>query len=190
MWKLRDIIVAAILSVVCGAIYMGWDWITTPLFSSAMSPVAGALVNGLWWIAAGLVPYIVRRPGAAFFSELVSATVEFLFGSPYSLGAVISGVVQGAGAELGFSFWRWRRYSWTSMAVAGALGGVGNTVQWYFEYQGYQYSTWVIIGYTVVTMISGAVLAGVLPKLIGDALLRTGALRNFEIGKQARAQLK
>ncbi|PWI57771.1 hypothetical protein BM613_07265 [Sulfoacidibacillus thermotolerans] len=186
MWKLRDIVVAAILSVVCGAIYMGWDWITNPLFASTMSPIVGALVNGLWWIAAGLVPYIIRRPGAAFFSEVVSACVEFLFGSPYSLGAVISGLVQGAGSELGFALWKWRRYDLIPMLVAGALGGVGNSIQWYFEYQGDQYSIPVIIGYTLVTMLSGAILAGALPKWIGDALLRTGTLRNFEIAKQRR----
>jgi len=186
MWKLRDIIVAAILAVVCGAIYMGWDWVTNPLFAASMSPIVGAIVNGLWWIAAGLVPYIIRRPGAAFIAELVSSCVEFLFGSPYSLGVIISGLAQGIGPELAFGAGRYKRYGYRTMMIAGALGGLGNSVQWYFEYQGYSYSIPIIIGYTVVTMISGAILAGVLPKLIGDALLRTGVLRNFEIGRDAR----
>jgi energy-coupling factor transport system substrate-specific component len=186
---LRDIIVAALLAVVCGAIYQGWDVVTTPLFASTVSPMAGALVNGIWWIAAGLIPYIVRRPGAAFLAEVVSSAAELLFGSTYGIaGSLISGLFQGVGPEVAFALFGWRRYSWWVMALSGALGGAGADIQWYFQYQGYQYSHVVIVGYMLITIVSGAVLAGLLPKWIGDALLRTGVLRNFEIGRQAAAR--
>ncbi len=185
MWKLRDIVVAAILSVVCGAIYMGWDFFNQAL-TAAWSPVAQGLLNGLWWLAAGLVPYIIRRPGAAFFAEVVSAFFEFAFGSPYQFGAVISGLVQGAGSEVGFALGRWRHYNAGFMMLAGALGGVGNTLQYYFQYGGNKLAFGVMFGYFVTTVISGAILGGLLPKWIGDALNRTGTLRNFEIGRQAR----
>lgn len=189
MWKLRDIVVGAILSVVFGAVYMGWDWLTS-LFPTTISPVVQGLWNGVWWLAAGLVAYIVRRPGAAFLAEVVSAFFEFAFGSPYGFGAVISGLVQGAGAEVGFGLGRWRSYNMGMMALSGALGGVGNTFQWYFQYGGDKYGFGIVIGYLVTTMLSGAILAGVLPKLIGDALTRTGVLRNFEVGRQARLQTR
>lgn len=190
VWKLRDIVLAAILSVVCGAVYLGWDVLTQPLFSSAASPAVGAAVNGMWWIAAGLVPYIVRRPGAAFLAEVVSAFFEFAFGSPYGTGAIVSGIVQGLGAEAGFAAGGYRRYGTGSMFLAGALAGVGNSIQWLFQYGGVKYAPAVIVGYIAVTLVSGAVLGGGLPKKIGDALNRTGGLRNFELGRQTRAGYK
>ncbi|MBX6353237.1 MAG: ECF transporter S component [Thermoflavifilum sp.] len=186
MWKLREIIVAAILSVVCGVIYLGWDNLTMPLFSSTVSPAVQGLVNGVWWIAAGLVAYIVRRPFAAFLGGLVSAVVEFLLGSPYGTGAIISGLVQGGGAEVGLLLGGWRRWSLPWMMLSGAVGGIGNTLQWYFQYGGDKYSAGIVVGYLVTTCMSGAVIAGLIPKLIGDALRRAGVVRNFEIGRQAR----
>jgi len=190
MWKLRDVVLGAILSVVCGAIYLGWDNLTGPIFSGTLSPVWQGLFNGVWWIAAGLVAYVVRRPGAAFFAGVVSAVCEFAFGSPYGVGAIISGLVQGGGAEVGLSMGRWRRYSLGWMMWSGAVGGIGNALQWYFQYGGDKYAVGIVIGYIVTTMLSGAVIAGLVPKLIGDALLRTGSVRNFEIGKQARVVQK
>ncbi|MBX5437435.1 MAG: ECF transporter S component [Alicyclobacillaceae bacterium] len=186
MWKLRDIIVAVILSVVCGAFYMGWDYLTTPLFSATFSPVIAGLVNGAWWIAAGLVAYIVRRPGSAFFAGVVSAFFEFVFGSPYGAGAIISGLLQGAGAEVGLMLGGWRRWGTGMMMLSGAVGGIGNFIQWYFQYGGNQFRIAVVIGYLVTTLLSGAVIAGLVPKWIGDALNRAGVVRNFEIGRQAR----
>lgn len=186
MWKLREIVLGAILAVVFGVIYMGWDWLNS-LLPTTLSPIVLGLFNGVWWMAAGLVAYIVRRPGAAFFAEVVSAFFEFAFGSPYGAGAMISGLLQGAGAEAGFALGRWRRYSVGMMVLSAALGGVGNTLQWYFQYGGNQYRVGIIVGYLLTTMLSGAVFAGLLPKLIGDALNRAGVLRNFELGRQTRA---
>ena len=186
MWKLRDIVVAAILSVVSGAVYMGWDFLTQ-VMTATWSPAAAGLVNGLWWVAAGLVPYIVRRPGAAFLAETVSALCELAFGSPYGPAVIISGLVQGAGAEAGFALGGWRRYNLGWMLLAGALGGVGNSVQYYFQYGGNKLAFGMMLGYVLTTMASGAVLGGWLPKVIGDALYRTGSLRNFEIARQRRA---
>ncbi len=188
MWKLRDIVVTVILSVVCGAIYMGWDWLAT--VTGGASPWLLGLMNGVWWIASVLVAYIVRRPGAAFLGGAVSALFEWAFGSPYGAGALISGLVQGGGAEVGLLLFGWKRYSTSVLMFAGAFGGVGNIIQWYFQYGGGQYSLVNQIGYIITTLISGAILGGLLPKWIDDALYRTGALRNFEIGKQKRALSK
>ncbi|GMA49649.1 hypothetical protein GCM10025857_10060 [Alicyclobacillus contaminans] len=100
---------------------------------------------------------------------------------------LISGLLQGGGTELGLLLFGWKRYGTGVLMLAGAIGGVGNTVQWLTQYGGASYSFGNIVGYTVATLLSGAILAGLLPKWIDDALFRTGSLRNFEIGKQKRA---
>lgn len=181
-WKLRDIVVAAILAVVSGAVYLGWD-ILFKFVPSSVNPIVLALFNGLWWIAAGIVPYIVRRPGAALFAESVGGLVEFLLGSPYGIQAFTIGIAQGLGVELGFAFGVWRRYGWGSMLLATALGGIGNYVYSYFYYGVNDYSAALQVGYIVASMVSGAVLSGLLSKLVGDALRRTGVLRNFPIAQ-------
>ncbi len=183
-WKLRDIVAATMLSVVSGAIYLGWD-LLYKFVPSGVNPVVLAAFNGLWWIAGGIVPYIVRRPGAAVLAESIGGFVEFALGSPYGIQAFTIGIAQGLGIELGFALTRYRSYSLASMLFATALGGVGNYVYSYFYYGVDKYSGATQMGYLIVTMISGAILAGLISKLVGDALKRTGTLRNFAIAKSA-----
>ncbi len=185
MWKLRDIVVMVILSVVCGIVFRLWD-VISPSLTMAWVPGQG-FINGLWWLAAGLIPYIIRRPGAALIAEIVAAIIEFVLLSPWGIGGIYSGIFQGLGAEVAFMLFAWKRYNTGVLLLAGALAGVGCNLQWYFAYGGNQYSTLVIILYSVFTMISGAIFGGLLPKWIGDALHRTGVVRNFEIGRAARA---
>lgn len=182
-WKLRDIVVAAVLAVVSGAVYLGWD-LLFKFVPSSVNPIVLALFNGLWWIAAGIVPYIVRRPGAALLAESVGGLVEFLLGSPYGIQAFTIGIAQGLGVELGFAIGGWKRYSLGWMLFSTAMGGIGNYIYSYFYYGVNDYTPGLQIGYVIATLISGAVLAGLLSKLVGDALRRTGVLRNFAIAKE------
>jgi len=185
MWKLRDVVVMVILSVVCGGIYRIWD-VVTALFTIAWVPGQG-LINGLWWIAAGLIPYIIRRPGAALIAEIVAAIIELALGSNWGIQGVLSGIYQGAGAEIAFMLFAWRKYNTPVMLLSGALAGLGFSLQWLFYYKGDAYSLLTIVLYILLTLISGAVFGGLLPKWIGDALNRAGIVRNFELGKQTRA---
>lgn len=182
-WKLRDVVLMAILSVICGVVYTGWD-LATKVPLQVWHPVLQAVLNGVWWLAAGLIPYIIRRPGAAFIAEFVSAIVEMLINiGGYSIYGVESGLLQGFGAEIAFAIFAWRRYNYGVMSLAGALAGLGYCVQYYFQYGGNSLPVNELLAYIAVTMASGAVLGGWLPKWIGDALKRTGVLRNFAIAR-------
>jgi energy-coupling factor transport system permease protein len=185
MWKLRDIIVAVILSVVCGVIYLAWDYLYN--FVANASPWIQGIINGMWWIASGLVAYIVRRPGAALLAGIVSAMAEAGLGGAFGMATLLSGLLQGGGMEIGFAIFTWKRYNAIILMLAGAIGGIGNFVQWYFQYGGNAYTFGNQVGYLLTTLLSGAILAGLLAKLVGDALYKTGVLRNFEIAKQMRA---
>ncbi|WP_206918389.1 ECF transporter S component [Alicyclobacillus suci] len=182
-WKLREIVTMVILSVVCGAIYRAWD-VVTNLFSIGWVPGQG-MINGLWWLASGLIPYIVRRPGAALMSEVIAAVVELGLGSNWGLGGLLSGLVQGIGAEVAFLLFGWRKYHGSILMLSGALAGIAFSLQWYVQYGGHMYQASIVVFYTVITMVSGAVLGGLLPKWLADALKRTGVLRNFQIAKKS-----
>ncbi len=180
-WKMRDIVLTAIFSALSGAIYLGWDFLFKAV--PVANPVAAAAFNGLWWIAGGIVPYVIRRPGAALLAESIGGFVEFALGSPYGIQAFTIGIAQGLGIEMGFMLGRYRRYSPLWVMFSCALGGIGNYVYSYFYYGVNQYTAAIQLGYIVVTMLSGAVLAGLLSWLIARALGRTGVLNNFQGGR-------
>jgi len=182
-WKMRDIVLTAVFAAICGAIYLGWD-----LFFKAfpvVNPIVSASFNGLWWIAGGIVPFIIRKPGAALLAEAIGGFMEFALGSPYGIQAFTIGIAQGVFIELGFMLGRYRHYSLFWVLLSCSLGGIGNYIYSYFYYGVNQYSAFNQVGYLVVTMISGAVLAGLLSWLIGRGLQRTGVLQNFAIGRQS-----
>ncbi len=179
-WKLRDVVVMVILSVVCGGLYRIWD-VLYPLVNTAWVPSQGML-NGLWFIASGLIPFIIRRPGAALLAELVAAMIEQALGSQFGLQNLVWGLTQGIGAEIAFAIFAWRLYPAPVMMLSGALAGIGASLTWYF--QGGNVDTGSIIFlYFLFSVISGAIAGGMIPKWIGDALYRAGILRNFAIAK-------
>ena len=54
------------------------------------------------------------------FAEMVAAFAEVATGNPAGLILLLSGAVQGAGAELPFLLTRWRNYGWPVLLASGA----------------------------------------------------------------------
>jgi energy-coupling factor transport system substrate-specific component len=173
-----------VFAIVCGGLYRVWDLVYDLLPGTAYA--AQAATTGLWMIAGVIVPYIVRRPGAALLAELIAAAIENMLGGQWGLSNMVSGLIQGIGSELVFLFFAYRRFNLLTCVLSGALASFAGVVQWYFQYGGDSMSAWVIFEYTVVALVSGAILGGWLPKSIGDALKRAGALRRFAIGQTDR----
>jgi energy-coupling factor transport system permease protein len=182
-WRTVDIVVAAAVAVAFGVAFLAWNALavaTTPAF--AFFPPAQAVLNGLWLLPAVLVGLIVRRPGAAFFGGFVAAAVSVVLGSVYGVDALISGLVQGAGAELGFALGLYRRWNLPFAILSGALAGLAATfhdVPIYYRDAGVD--VWLV--YAIASVASGAVVAGVGAWLLVRALVRTGALREFAVGR-------
>ena len=180
-------VVAAVVAAILGLIYMAYS-----VLWMAVSPLLGTvpvmILYGFYFSAGILVPYIIRKPGAAIAGETIAAIVEVLAGSPFGVAAILAGFVQGVGAEVGFAVGRWRSYSLAIMGLAGALSAIlayGHD----FVLLGYsQFGTDIQIGIFVTMVVSGIVLGGWFSKAIGDALARTGVLASFAIGRD-RSQL-
>jgi len=185
-WRIVDIVVAAAVAVAFGVVFLAWNGLaaaTLPLF--AFLPPAQAIMNGLWLLPAVLVGLIVRRPGAAFFGGLVSAAVSVLLGSPYGADALVSGAIQGAGAELGFAIGLYRGWTLPFAILAGALSGLFATLHDVLVY--YPDADAVVWGvYGVASIVSGALVAGVGAWLLLRALVGTGVLRDFAAGREQR----
>lgn len=183
-WRIVDIVVAAVIAVAFGVVFVAWNAIyaaTVPLF--AFLPPLQAVMYGTWLVPGVLVALIVRRPGAAVFGGLVSAAVSVLLGSPYGVDGLVSGALQGAGAELAFLFGLYRRWTLPFAVLAGALAGAVAAIHdILLYYPDVERAFWVI--FTAATVISGAVVAGLGSWLIVRALVSTGVLSEFAVGRE------
>lgn len=182
-WRIVDIVVAAVVAVAFGAAFLAWNALavaTVPAF--AFLPPAQAVLNGLWLLPAVLVGLIVRRPGAALFGGFVSAVVSVLLGSVYGADALISGAIQGAGAELGFAIALYRRWTLPVAALAGAIAGLFATVHDVIVYYpDADADVWAV--YAVASVASGAIVAGGGAWLLLRALVAAGVLGDFAAGR-------
>jgi energy-coupling factor transport system substrate-specific component len=185
-WRLVDIVVAAVVAVAFGAVFLAWNTIyaaADPLF--AFLRPAQAVLYGVWLLPGVLVGLIVRRPGAAFFGGLVSAAVSVLLGSPYGADALVSGAIQGGGAELGFALGLYRAWNLPVAMLAGALSGAAaaiHDIAVYYRDTGADF--WAVYG--IAAVASGVIIAGVGGWMLLRALVATGVLAEFEAGRQQR----
>jgi energy-coupling factor transport system substrate-specific component len=185
-WRVVDIVVAAVVAVAFGAVFLFWNAAyaaADPVF--AFLRPAQALLYGVWLLPGVLVGLIVRRPGAAFFGGLVSAAVSVLLGSPYGADALVSGAIQGAGAELGFAIGLYRVWNLPIAMLSGALAGAAAAIHdlpLYYADTGTDF--WIV--YAVATIASGALVAGIGAWLLLRALVATGVLGDFAAGREQR----
>jgi energy-coupling factor transport system substrate-specific component len=135
-------------------------------------------------VVAGL---LVRKPGAAVFASTLAAAVSILLGSPYGGIIVIYGVVQGIGGELGFLLTRYRSFGWATAILAGITAGLSTSIldlSLYYPVSA-DYPFWSFTApYTLFTVLSSVLLAGIVGLLLVRALARTGALSAFAAGRR------
>jgi energy-coupling factor transport system substrate-specific component len=182
-WTTRELVVAAVLAVAVGVIFWGWGLLWSSAFQAIPFPFHYALV-GVWMVGGLLVPYIVRRPGAALMGELVAAFVSMALGNQWGILTMASGVVQGVGAELVFAGFRWKSFTGVALYGAAAVAGACSILLDTFVYSYYATYTWgSIILAAVLCVIGSVVLGGGLSQFLGEALAKTGVLSGLAISK-------
>ena len=187
-WRVIDIVTAAVLGVACGLIFVVWNQVggASYEFLKTIGPGVGGLVTGVWLLGGTLGGYVIRKPGAALFVELLAATVSMGLGSQWAIATLYSGLAQGLGAEIVFALVAYRRFT---VWVAAAAGALSFACEWVLELftegnlgKGVAYN----VVYLVCGALSGVVLAGVLAWALTNALAKTGALDRFASGRGAR----
>lgn len=185
-WRVVDIVVASVLGVAGGLVFAVWNtaW---PAISNTLAffPPASAILVGVWLFPAVLGGLIVRKPGAAVYTELVAAALSAFIGNQWGFATVWYGLVEGLGAEVVFALMLYRRFGPTTAVLAGA--GAGVTVGLMDSLLYYPtFSAGYKISYIVLAVISGAVIAGLGSWALTRALARTGALAPLASGRTAR----
>ena len=182
-WRTVDIVVAAAIAIAFGVVFWAWNQLwaaVTPAFVAI--PPAQNILYGVWLVPAVLAGLIIRKPGAALFTELVAASVSAILGSQWGLDAIVSGALQGLGAEIVFLVVGYRR--WTlAVALIAAIGTaiaawVHDTPLYYADLG--LSAQLVILAFMVVSAI---VIAGLGSWLLMRSLVQTGVLAQFPAGR-------
>lgn len=186
-WRVVDIVVAAVLGVACGLIFVAWNSIGYAGFLAidALTPGLGGLAAGVWFLAGPLGALIIRKPGAALLVELLAGFMSMAIGNQWGWTTMYSAFAQGLGAEIVFAIFAYRRFNAAVAILAGIGAGVGAAVN-EFILGNWAKSVAFNAIYGVSLMISGAILAGLLGWLLTRALARAGALDRFAAGREAR----
>ncbi|KQB83702.1 ECF transporter S component [Corynebacterium oculi] len=187
-WRVVDIVVAAILGLACGLIFVVWNsagalWLEA---MNALTPGLGGLATGVWLLGGVIGGLVIRKPGSALFTELLAAVASALLGSQWGASTVYSGLAQGLGAELIFALFAYRSFRLPTAMLAGVGAGIGVFILELFTAGHLARSLEYNAIYLVCLMISGALLAGALGYGLVRALARTGALDRFAAGREVR----
>ena len=184
-WRTIDIVVASVIAVAFGVIFWAWNivWSATE-GAFTFFPPAQAILYGIWLMPAVLGGLIIRKPGAALYTETVAAVLSALLGAKWGATVIPQGIVQGIGAELAFAALRYRSFTLPTAVLAGALTGLSAAVfdfiVWNSTYALWEYR----VPYAVATIVSGALIAGVGSWALTRALAQTGVLDRFASGRE------
>lgn len=183
-WRVVDIVVASVLGVAGGLVFSVWNASSAPL-REAMVPPASAIIVGVWLFPAVLGALIVRRPGAAVYTELVAAVLSALVGNEWGFATVWYGLVEGLGAEVVFAMLLYRRYGLPTALLAGAGAGVAVGMMDSLIYYPETLDTGGRLAYIGIAVVSGVIIAGLGSWALTKALAETGTLAPMASGRAA-----
>lgn len=192
-WRVVDIVVAAVLGVALGLVFWAWNTVGYAWFIAmdGLTPGLGGIAVGIWLIGGVIGGLVIRKPGAALLVEVIAAIVSMLIGNVWGVSTVLSGLVQGLGAELIFALFLYRRFT---LPVAILAGAGAAAAAWIFElFYGSSPNILKTLEFNLIylgsVLASGAVLAGVVGWAAVRTLAATGALNRFAAGREARREV-
>ncbi len=184
-WRVVDIVVASVIAVAVGVLFFAWSagYSGISVLTAGFPPLGG-LYTGGWLIAGVLGGLIIRKPGAAIYCETLAAAVSALVGTQFGISVLLSGAIQGAGAELVFLLFLYRKWNLPVALLAGLGAGLALAISENILYNAL-WSLQFQLLYVLFAGISGVVIAGLLSWLAMRGLARTGVLSAFAAGRTA-----
>ncbi len=184
-WALKDVVLVVILGVVFGFLYwvLVQGWLALSVVTGPFGDLTQHVLLGGWLLVAPLAVAITRRPFSGVLAEVLASVIEVIFlGSAVGPLLIVAAALQGIGSELPFAIGRYRRFGWLRFAVSGALGA--SLVFAFSAFRFGWFGTDLLALRFGLQALSGVLLGGLLAKLILQALVRTGVLDGFAIGRE------
>lgn len=188
-WRVVDIVTASVIGVAAGVIFWTWGllWSVASVPLAVLPGLSGLLAGG-WLFAGVLGGLIIRKPGAAVYTEVLAAVVSMLIGTQWGWATLVSGVVQGLGAELVFALFfyaNWRAFVAVLAGVGASAGLLVNEFLTYYAAMDVLFKT----VYAAAAVVSGALLAGLGSWAIARGLAATGVLNRFAAGREVTTRV-
>lgn len=183
-WKLKEVVLLSVFAVVFAVVYLLFVHVGN-IWAGVIGPIAYEWMFGIWFIVSIISAYIIRKPGAALLSETMAAIIEVMIGNAVGPRLILSGIVQGLGAEAAFAATGYKRYDWWVLCLAG-IGSAVFSFAYGFFVSGYAALDPSLLAWMfTLRVISGAVIAGLGGKYLSDGLLASGALRGYAISQDS-----
>ena len=162
-------ILGVLFAVVYMAVFYGGTAISVALTPLGLSAFGFELIYGVWFMAATIAAYIIRKPGAALITEVLASAIELLMGNSGGATVVLTG-------------FRYRKYNLLSMALSGVFAAVCIFCYELYYLSYYLLAPTMLAAQLAVRFASAVVFSGVIAKLACDGLARTGVLRSYAVG--------
>src|SRR5699024_9957178 len=127
-WKLKEIVMLSIISVVAGVLYMFFVLfastlrnILTPI---ALAPFSFEFVFVLWFIGSVGPMYIIRKHGEGLITGITLGGVEILAAGISGAKILLIGFVQGAGIETAFLLMKYKNYRLRVLILSGMIAAI------------------------------------------------------------------
>jgi len=183
-WTTRDIMVTAIISIALGLIYIPLTYLT----GWAMAfPLTMALIMGIYYWPIIMMVYLIRKPGVALFSTAVSMLVAVPF-TPWGISLLMHIITIGLPLEIIFLAGRYKNFKLWYLLLAGAIASLFSATLSFIMYGLANIDLLLQIVYFGGAAISGAFLGGLLAKLIGDAVIKTGVISNAPVESEKQVE--
>lgn len=176
-FSVRQLVIIAVLAAVSGIVYtgLGQIWLAA---SSAFGPLGGALI-GLFQFGHVLAFALLRRPGVAFATSVLSTVVQALIGDPTGILVIGWGVAHGLGCEAVLLATRYRSVSFSTLATSAGVGAVLGQFFSYWLY-GWEHALWMFFISLPIVFFASALESGGLAYFVADKVRQSGVLRSSE----------
>jgi energy-coupling factor transport system substrate-specific component len=166
-----DLLIMAVLAA-AGAVISAW--VINPLVRALNlgSPFLATWPGALHLLVVVLAGQMVKKPGAALITGLINGLAQMLFGSSAGALALLYGLANGLGAEIGIAITGWKSNLLSAM-LSGAFGvACGFTVDLFYWFPNFTLP--LQIGYVVNAWFAGLIVTGLATFGIRRALARAG----------------
>ncbi|AMP20655.1 hypothetical protein AZF37_05200 [endosymbiont 'TC1' of Trimyema compressum] len=135
---------------------------------------------GLYCLSALVPMCVVRKPGSAVLGSVITAVVNILVGSPYGINIVVAGLLQGAGAEVGFGIRKYNNFGIGSFTLRALFITLFVTIRDYFIFGYNLLPIGTLLVVIIIRILSALIIGGGLAMLIAKGLRKAGVVKTEE----------
>ncbi|MCL2189626.1 MAG: ECF transporter S component [Defluviitaleaceae bacterium] len=186
-WKLKDVILASIISVlfafICFATVHSVSFVVAPLVMPfGFGDIAIEFVFGIFFMSATLAAYVIQKPGVAVIVGTMTGVVQVLMGSAFAATLLPSAFFQGLGVEAVFFATRYKKFNLPVMLLAAVGPTITSFVLAWYRGLWMDLDFGFVATRFVIRLCSALLFSGIITKLLADRLAKVGVLKSYPLG--------